>query len=69
MKEAHRTEIESLQSKLSSLTNTIATMERKQNDLVNSHNDEMELFAMSRGEEIKNLKDKISVAEVSGLVR
>ena len=64
MKEAHRNEVDSLQSKINSLTETIAELEKKQQELISNHRKEMDEIELCRTNEIGKLNEKISLLQV-----
>ena len=57
--------METLQSKVKSMAETVTDMEKKHGDVVESHKGEMGVFQTSKDEEIKNMNEKIRAVEVS----
>ena len=68
MKEAHRSEVESLQSKVNSLTNNVNDLQNKHNILLQDHQRELELAENTKNEEIGKLRERMSSSEVSNIL-
>jgi uncharacterized protein YlxW (UPF0749 family) len=65
MKEAHRSEVEALHSKVFSLTETVNDLQSKQKTLVVDHQKELELAETMKNEEINKLRERMNSNEVS----
>lgn len=64
MKEAHRSEVESLLSKTASLTGQIDDLQKKQHKLLDDHQKELELAESNKNEEVAKLWERLSSSEV-----
>lgn len=65
MKEAHRSEVEAMQSKVTALTETVSDLQNKQNVLVRDHQKELELADRAKKDEIVKLRERMSSLDVS----
>ena len=65
MKEAHRAEVDTLQSKVTSLTENLNDLHNKQKILIQDHQKEIELRETAKNEEINKLRERMSSNEVS----
>ena len=68
MKEAHRSEVDSLQSKVNSLTENVNDLQNKQNILVQDHQNELVLAENTKNAEVSKLRERMSSNEVSDLL-
>ena len=67
MKEAHRSEVEALKSKVTSLTENVNDLQNKQKILIEDHRKELELAETAMNEETNKLRERLSSNEVSNL--
>ena len=63
MKEAHRSEVEALQSKVFLLTENVNDLQSKQKTLVEDHQKELKLEEAMKNEEINKLKERMKEKE------
>ena len=65
MKEAHRSEVDALQSKVNSLTENVNDLQNKQKVLVQDQQRELALAETAKNDEINKLRERMSSMEVS----
>jgi polyhydroxyalkanoate synthesis regulator phasin len=65
MKEAHRSEVDALQSKVTSLTENVNDLQNKQKVLVQDQQRELALAETAKNDEINKLRERMSSMEVS----
>jgi polyhydroxyalkanoate synthesis regulator phasin len=65
MKEAHRSEVDALQSKVTSFTENVNDLQNKQKVLVQDQQRELALAETAKNDEINKLRERMSSMEVS----
>ena len=67
MKEAHRAEVDALQSKVSSLAKDLNDSQNKQKILTQEHQTELALAETAKNDEINKLRDRMHSNEVDAV--